>query len=305
MRKQFSHCLLFGLLIAWALSHATVFGQPSAKPTGGDRLRQGLDKIVTVDYTGQSLSEALNHLRDKTGLAITIDQNTVLQLGVNPDDNVGQVQIKATSEKASQVLRKMLMPYGLTYVVFEDAVLITTEEMAIVRQMRQRVSVDLEDVPFRKAIRELARAHGINVVLDPKVMKQVDTPVSLQIDNTGVETTIRLLAELASLKAVRMGNVMFVTSEDKARKIRDEESHQYDNLLNPNLAGVAMPALFGGAGIGRAVGRGPANALPAIPEMPVPANPPVPPQGVESPAAPDTNRNQQEAKSPPKKQVPQ
>src|ERR1051326_1488482 len=114
--------------------------------------------------------------------------------------------------------------------------------------MRQRTSVDLEDIPLKKAVRDLARQHGINLVIDPRIAKQADTPVSLQLDNTGLETTIRLLAELANVKAVRMGNVMFVTSEERAKKIREEEAHQFDNPLNPNLP------WFGAAGVGGGFG---------------------------------------------------
>ena len=103
--------------------------------------------------------------------------------------------------------------------------------MAATKQYQCRVSVDIDEVQMRKAVRDLGKSHGINVVIDPKVKKQAETPVSLQLENTSLETSLRLLAEMASLKAVRMGNVMFVTSEEKAKVIRDEESHQPDTPL--------------------------------------------------------------------------
>jgi len=294
MRKHISRWFLFGLLLGWSLTHATVFGQPVGKTAantgkvgaGVDKLRQGLDKAITVDFTGQSLEEVLNHIKDRSGLPISIDDASIAMMGMNfvrPDGQPMQFQVKATNEKASTVLRKFLNNYRLCYVIFEDSLLITAEEMALLRQMRQRVSVNLEDVPAKKAITDLARNHGINLVIDPKVVKQAETPVSLQVDNTGIETAVRLLAELASLKAVRMGNVMFVTSEDKAKKIRDEEQHQFDNPLNPNVPGGPPIGIGFGGGFGGGGGVMPFQgrvapggiAVPGI-DLPVPAPKPDP-----------------------------
>lgn len=270
MQNLLTRCLFFGLLIGWALSHASVFGQPTTKPAGTDKVRQALDKVISAEFNGQSVSDAINHLRVKTGLTIHIDQIAILQSGINPDDNVGQVLVKATDEKAGQVLRKFLANYRLTYIVQDNALLVTTEEMALFRQLGQRVSVDIDGVPFKKAVRDLARSHGINLVIDPALAKQMDTPVSLQVDNTGIETAIRLLAEIASVKAVRMDNVIFVTNADKAKKIRDEEQHQLEIPGNPNMPiPMRAPIARIGGGFGGVVQGFPAPGI-AVPELPVP-----------------------------------
>ena len=294
MQSMISRWFMFALLFGWAMTHASVFGQPAGKTSEPKspaspiaKLRAGLDKNITIDFSGQSLNDVLNHFRDKTGLAINLDQTAMMQMGIGIDDGGGvpaapvQFQLKATNEKASQVLRKLLNTYQLTYVIFEDALLITTEEAAVMRQFRQRVSVDLEEVPFKKAVRELAKNHGLNLVIDPSVMKDSETPISLQLENAGIETTIRLLSELAKLKAVRMGNVLFITHETKAKKIRDEEPQQFDNMPSPTpvrgfgggFGGIAMP--------GRALAVPqilPPNALPAIPPaLPDPAGDAPPP----------------------------
>ena len=261
MRTMISRWFLFGLLLGWALTHATVFGQPSSGKTASalEKLRANLDKNITIDYNGQSLTDVLNHFRDKTGVPINIDQTALMQGVPAPDGNVGPVTLKATNEKASQVLRKLLNAHQLCYILFEDSVLVTTDDMATMRQMRQRVSLDVEDIPFSKAVRNLAKSNGLNLVIDPNVMKQSEAPVSLQLENAGIETAVRLLAELASLKAVRMGNVMFVTTEEKAKKIREEEQQQLDNPLNDNLPPVPrIRGAFGGVMV--------APAAPAIPQ---------------------------------------
>jgi len=145
MRLVVYRWFLFGLLFGWALSHAAVFGQQSprsdAKGTSAiDKLRQTLDKTVTIEYTAPNLLDALNHFKDKTGLTINVDPVTLMQLqgnmmpGLNPGFNPMpmQVQIKAVNEKAGQALRKLLNTQQLSYIIFEDAVLITTEDSATI-----------------------------------------------------------------------------------------------------------------------------------------------------------------------------
>src|SRR5262249_14106258 len=119
-------------------------------------------------------------------------------------------------------------------------------EAGLMRQMKQHVSVNVEDMPLSKAVRELARNHGVNLVIDPAVNAKAEAKVSLQLDDAGLETAVRLLSELASLKAVRMGNVLFVTSEEKAKKIRKEET-QLDPF-NPNMPPIPRIGIGGAFG---------------------------------------------------------
>ena len=128
MRTAISRWFLFGLLVGWSLTHASVFGQSSgagsaaifhraggrgpksAQPASVDKLRQGLDKAITVDFTGQSLEEVLNHVRDRSGVPISIDDQSLGIAGMNfmrPDGQPMQFQIKATNEKTSQVLAQV------------------------------------------------------------------------------------------------------------------------------------------------------------------------------------------------------
>jgi hypothetical protein len=290
MRTIISRWFMFGLLLGWSLTHATVFGQTGKtaeepKATPFSKIRAGLDKSVTVDFTGQSLVDVLNHFRDKVGVPINVDPVVFGPMAFNPGDPMGgaQITIKGTNEKASTILRRTLSAQRLSYVILEDGVLITSEDAAVHRQMRQRVSLDLTDVPLKKAARELARNHGVSLVIDPKVAKDTDTSVSLQVDDTTLETALRLMAEMADLKAVRMGNVIMITTETRAKKIREEEQNQ--NSFNPMLnqvfpQGVVGGFGFGGGGFG---GVGRAIALPARgvaapglpPGVPMQAEPPV------------------------------
>jgi hypothetical protein len=286
MRIILSRWLLCALLIGWAVSHAAVFGQDKAV-SAVDKMRQGLDKVITVDYAGQTLGEVLKHIQQKTGVPISLDQTVLADMdanGNNPNGgDPGQIKIKATNEKASQVLRKLLNAHYLSYVILEDAVLVTSDEMATARQYLQRVSVAVEEVPFKKAVRDLTKKHGINLIIDPKMLKQADTTVTIELDNVSLETALRMLAELANLKTARMGNVMFITSEERAKKIREEEPYQFDSPVSPagsffSTRGANVGGLGGAIRVQGNIGPAMPAPQPAAP-VPVPGN--LPPGGIQ------------------------
>ena len=61
--------------------------------------------------------------------------------------------------------------------------------------------------------------------------KQAQTKVTLRLEDVPLETAVRLLAEMANLKPVRVGNVLFITGKDNAR-----EMMQDPDIAQPNPA---------------------------------------------------------------------
>lgn len=273
--------LWLSLLLCWSLSHAWVLGgdgkdEPKAE-SAAEKTRKILDQSMVLDYTGQSLFDAIEHLKEKTRLNFVIDQLTLQQFGLfvdpaNPNPNLIQVHLKADRKtKLRTALQRMLSSHNLGYAILEDSVLISTDDIALHRQLRQRVNVNCKDVTLAKALNELAQSMALNMVIDPRLMKDAQTPVTLQVEDATLETAVRLLAEIGGMKAVRMGNVLFVTSEARAEKIRREEQQapSAPNPLNPGMM------------FDRVMGAGPAigNAVP-------PAVPPPPPDKADKEAPP-------------------
>ncbi len=259
MRPQ--RWLLLGLVAAWSLSHAVVHGDPAPRPatrSTAEKVRLALEQPITLDYVGQSLHAALEHIADKAGLPISIDQLALQSMGILPEDETGRFHVKAKDEKIGTVLRRLLGGYRLTYAFLDDTLLVTTEDAAVQRLLRQQVDLDLTDVPLTKAVRELGRRHGVNVVIDPRVAKLAQAPVTVQLDGVGLETAVRLMAEIADLKSVRLNNVLFITTDERATRIRREEASTPD----------AVP--FAPAWPGAPGGPAPAvgNAVPARPAPP-------------------------------------
>lgn len=214
-------------LDAVVLSHASVFGgsgqTAAVEPGPAERIRQLLDQPLTLDYNGVSLQEVTQHLREKTRVNWVLDQFAVHQVGLGPDVPLVVTLKSDRSGKLRTAVQRMLNAYNLTFVILEDSVLITTEEIALSRQMRQRVSVSYTNTPVNTALKDLARDTAINLIFDPRLGREADAKVSLQLEGAGLESTVRILAEMANLKSVRMGNVLFITNEVRADKLRCED----------------------------------------------------------------------------------
>jgi hypothetical protein len=286
MRAILHRAILPALLLTWALPSAAVFGddpktdkgrKDGKEQTAIERIRKALDQPIVLDFQGASMQEALQHLRDKTDMEFNLDQVALAVMGVNINDNGGEpLALKSSGGKLSVALRKLLASHQLAYVIFEDSILITSTELATIRQMKQRVSLDVDEVPLSKALRELARNYAFNLVIDPKFTKDASKPVSLTLEGTSLETSVRLLAEMGGLKAVRMDNVLFVTNEERADKLRKEEKdlqpNPFDDPNNPIPGKINLNGALAGGMLGFA---GPAFRI--VPLPPREAADPVPP----------------------------
>lgn len=257
-----------------------------------EKVRKDLEKPVTVDLAEQPLNLAMNQLRETTKVNIVVDRNTLNQMGIDPDSLPVTENLKDV--KLRTALRQILAKHNLSFAVVGDSVLVSTDDMCMHRQMRQRVQVDFEKAELATALRKLAKETGTNVLIDPKVVKEAATPVTMQLDDVPYEMAVKLMTEMAGLKAIRLGNVLFVCSKEKAAEMRQDP----DFAPNPNgpngpfPPGIEFPGgprfFPGGAGIGGGVqilpGVVPApngipapNAVPIDPAVPAPAQPPAAP----------------------------
>jgi hypothetical protein len=134
-------------------------------------------------------------------------------------------------------------------------------------------------VDLAAALKQLSRETATNLMLDTRVGKEAKTDVSLQMEDVPLETAVRLVSEMAGLKPVKVGNVLFVTTKTLANEMRnDPDLNQPGANVNPGM----MPGVPGGpfppggvfpggvpGGIGApiapgAAGTAPAGAIPGV-----------------------------------------
>jgi hypothetical protein len=295
--RTFGSRLLGALAVACLLLPASLSAAPGSdakdvKKTEApaEKIKKALDQTTDLELENQPLGLAINQLREQTKLNFVLDRWTIQQLGIDPDQS--PVNVKLTGVKLRTALRAALSQYNLGYAIVGDTVLITTDDMAMHRQMRQHVNVDVEGVSMTEAVRRLARETGTNVLIDTRVNKEADTKVTLQLEDVPLDTAIRLMAEMAGLKPVRVGNVLFVTSKANANDMRQDP-----DLANPNnpynpvypvpVPGGMFPGGIGGIVPGIAVAPVPPPAVPVDPTVPAPdITPPAPPKPDAPPPAP-------------------
>jgi len=192
--------------------------QVSGTETVAEQTNKALDQIVTLDLYQYPLSEAVRLLGDQSGIRLVLDRQGLGQSGLNPDDMVVNTGLSMTLRSA---LRQMLSQYAVDYAIIGDMVLITTEDLAIRRQMQQRVSVRFDRLQLKAALEQLARETATNLVLDRSALSYTNTSITLSLDDAPLEVVVKLLAHQVSLKQTRVGNVMMVTTKENAAELKE------------------------------------------------------------------------------------
>jgi type II secretory pathway component GspD/PulD (secretin) len=231
---------------------------PAADPAPG-AARAALEQPVTAEFAETPLPAALTQLGEQAKVAIVLDRASVQQLGMDPNEMPVSARLKNVKLKTG--LRTVLSQFNLAFAAVGDTVVVTTEDVAQQRLLRQPVDVDAANQPFADALKRLARSTGTNLVIDPRQAKAAQAAVTLRLDDVPLESAVRLLAELAGLKPVRVGNVLFVTSEERADKLRG------DGDLVPAAPPGPVPPVERPT---------PAVVPPAVPAPPVAPPPPAP-----------------------------
>jgi type II secretory pathway component GspD/PulD (secretin) len=242
------------VLLAVALVVADTRAQPSKDaPSSPAAIKKALDQKITLDFQTQDLNEAIEHLHQKTKIHFVVDNRFLfLNGGPIPGAPGTQINLKIDNGKIKTALQGILTQFQLTYVILGNSVFITSPDFAIHQQMSQRVTVDVTGVPLDTVIKQLAEDTAVNLVMDPRQTDKAKTRVTLELEDVTLETAVRLLTEIAGLNSARVGNVLFITSDERAEKLRKElpppnhNVNPFDPLMPRfGIAGGFMPGIGG------------------------------------------------------------
>lgn len=269
MRKlRFVRMILTAALLSVLTVNAVVGAAPAPAADrersegAADKIRKDLNRSLNLDVDQQPLALAIGQLHESTKINFVLDRFSLAQSGIDPDQLA--VSLKLKDVKVRSALRSLLTPYNLNFAILGDTVLISTDEVAMLRQVRQRVSLDLEKIELTKALKQLARETGTNLIVDARSAKEAQTPVTLQMEDVPLETAVRLMAEMVNLKPVRVGNTLFVTSKAHANELRNDPDWQPAPMPgNGNMPGGMQGNVVIGAGIGGPPAVAPAPQAPA------------------------------------------
>ncbi|MBA4188603.1 MAG: hypothetical protein C0467_11435 [Planctomycetaceae bacterium] len=271
MRETFRWLFAIAVFATPLAAHAApVPAAPAKADNPMNTVRKALDEVGDMNYQGRTLLDVVTDLKEKSKVNIVLD-NSLINFGL--DVNQPNVTVNLKQVKLKDGLKAVLEPYNLKFGVTRDGVYISNEEGVTTRQLRQRVSVDCDGTEFAVAIKQLAADSGANVVLDPRLADKSKKAVSLKLDDVPLESAVRLLTEVADLRVVRMSNVLFITTPEKAKALReDADGPTTPSPVTPGLPMFGpngpVPGGFGGLQVVPAV---PAVEAPAVPPQPEPA----------------------------------
>jgi hypothetical protein len=84
------------------------------------------------------------------------------------------------------------------------------------------VCQEFDNEPLPAALRAMARSTEVNIVLDPKAPDVEKVRVTASLRNVHINNAVRILAAMADLEAVRLNNVLYLTTPQKAARLRKE-----------------------------------------------------------------------------------
>jgi RNA polymerase sigma factor (sigma-70 family) len=261
--------------------------KPGPQPTKGmpavrtsREIRQALRKPVQISEIpeGTTFREALDSLSTTHDILIRIDYADLVRSGAGDPKSVDQMTVQLRAAKRltlSTALEELLSQIGISGISTESLAyrvkdgqivigpgsrLLPTEQGGTA--LRESVQVQSDRLPLEEALRELAEQTGANIVVDVRLKEKSMTPVSASMQHVPLETAVRLLADMADVKAVALENVLYVTTKENADKLlREQRERELSFELPPGSPLGATPGA-GAAGPGTPQGSGGGIGIP-------------------------------------------
>lgn len=223
----------------------------SAPGQRGQELRDTLSRLVRydgIDDPKQTLEETLDQLATRHNVQFEVNEAAFRAEG---KDDVLKTAIAVPSPippmhaTLANVLRRILSRIAganATYVIRKDLIEVTTGQALglelhlldgvppgneSVETLAERASQPLvyenfANTTLSHALQTVAESSHDNVVLDPAAVdKESPVAITASLHNVRAETAVRTLAAMADLEVVRLDNVLFVTTRDKAAQLRE------------------------------------------------------------------------------------
>lgn len=216
-----------------------------------DDLMNKLMDRITIDkpMRGTTLRDVLAYLDDRLDLTILVDYKSfdnqgggAVALNADEESIINQlVTLPAMKNvRVATILKNvadqidavyLLEPDHIKFVSLSRAETLTrpakhanvdendmaTENQADLVRSVALLNVNLQDKPLQDALREVESRTNRTIVLAPQSGDRGKTPITTRFTNVPVETAVAALAEMAGLKMARKGNVLLVTTEERAK----------------------------------------------------------------------------------------
>jgi hypothetical protein len=251
------------------------------KPTDEKAVRAILDREMKGDFENLTVKELCQSIGTAYGLPVRIDTAAMKRLrsadavaavqlvGEGPQANeirsLYETKIEIPLPRGmtvADVLAEICsqMPGKWSYRVRDTIVLIgpafepavapghkegvpQIPEVRIMEQlMGESVNIQVKEIPLTKALEELRRQTGANIVLDRKVLENAKAEVTATFNDARLLTVLQTLADMAELKVASVNNVFYVTSPENADRLQAEHNRDLFGDPDPTIPATPKPA---------------------------------------------------------------
>jgi RNA polymerase sigma factor (sigma-70 family) len=224
-----------------------------------------MTRVVPVDIDRRPLAEALREFGEQVGYQVVVDARVA-------DKAKTPVSLALDRVWFDTAVTLLLEPTDLDWVWVDSVVYVTSKENARLRRERQKAREAervqmlrekaalresgvtgeaipdplpaapgkeqarplVEPQPLENVLQELARTSGIKIVIDPRTGDKAKTPVAAYlVGSVAPATAMRLLADMAGLKAVTVDKVIYVTTKENAKSLVEQAPEKSSNKPTP------------------------------------------------------------------------
>lgn len=228
---------------------------PQAAPLGPRAVHTRLQQSASVGFDqGTRLQDALELISDKYDLTIFIDEEafkkeeaTKLQaerkeVGVRPI-----VLPKANDVKLQFVLTTLLGQGDADFLIKDNMITVVPRDWVKGGMpIRQPVDVDVDNGTLQEVFEELSDHTGVSIVLDDRVGEPTKKNLTARFHRGPLVTAVSVLADMRSLRAVLLGNLLYVTTKENAA-LFDKQQAPALRAVDPTYRPDARPPLAASA----------------------------------------------------------
>lgn len=268
-----SSVIVIGWFVAQAAVPIPVAAKDEKKATADDRdeLSTKLMQRVTFDkpFDNVALKEVIELLCDKHDLTILVDgksfSNAALPVAValNAADEILNAQISVPIMKnvrLGTILSHIADQIDGVHLLYPDHIKIVSAAHALtltkppfhdypdenergtafeeIARSIPLVHVNFKEVALQDALREVELRTNRSIVLATQAGDKGKTPITARFTNVPVDTAVATLAESAGLQMVRKGNVLIVTTAERARELAPAPVNPYPFGLPLGVPGL-------------------------------------------------------------------
>lgn len=207
-----------------------------------------LTPVVHPDIENQPVGEAIRQLAGSANIDIVFDPKIA-------DKTKAPVTLILNNVLFDTGLDLLVEMGNLDYVWHDRVVFVTTKEIAQARRDKRKaeeaerakilqenkdlklnplpgpgqpntdgtLNASFTDTPLVDALDDVSRQTGLNIVVDARMKEKTKSAVSARFNGVAPPTAVRLLADMAGLRAVSVDKVLYVTSVENAKALQEEK----------------------------------------------------------------------------------